>query len=560
MGLNVYQQATLAMMGQSHKLNTISQNIANINTDGFKRTDTEFQTLLSSPFVSPSADTNTSNALTSGQDFGGVVPVDLQRITQQGQIRTTDRNLDVAISGDGFFMVSPDINVNSNIMYTRRGSFDLNITDLTDTVTLDDGTTTATVNQGFLADQFGNFVLGVPVNADGSFTLGNPAPMRIDQFAFATTGIATSSAEIDINLPANADDGQTELASMSIVDSNFNNKDLSLSFSKVIGTNNQWDFRLIGDSVASVTSGNAAAWAGLTTNANQLVRFTKNIGGNDLIEVRQNQVPDNPLTPSLEPAQVGPGIAGAFAGLRPGDQITLAGVGLDPGNNGTFTIATVSQDQSSITLSSATPIAVSGVEANEVDAGNTPLTPTVFSSTAQVLTTLQFANTGGLSSTDSYSFDVTFTDSASASFTLDVSGFTQFAGAFDVSNFRDNGAERANIEALSVGPGGEIEADFTDGTRRALYKITLATFPNPNGLEMRTGHLFDQSITSGPPTTVFADSSGFATIIGSALEGSNVDLGVEMTRLIAAQSAYNVAATTFKTADEMLQEAANLKR
>ncbi|MEK9673517.1 MAG: flagellar hook-basal body complex protein [Rhodospirillaceae bacterium] len=542
MGLGIFQQATLAMMGQSHKLNTISQNLANINTDGYKRTDTEFQTLVGPRFTTPSADTGTSRSLTSGADYGGVIPIDLNRISQQGQIRVTDRNLDIAIDGDGFFMVSPDINVSGNILYTRRGSFELNLTDRTDTVSLDDGVTTATVNQGFLADQFGNFILGVTANADGTFNINDtPQPLRIDQFAFQETGVSTTVARIDVNLPANDSGGTVQSASLQVIDNDFRRQDVRLDFTKVIGTNNTWDFRMIGDDITSATASPGGTFVDkVSTATTEAMRFSTVAGGGGVITAFTNTNPSGP-------AQLGGQIAGFFAGLKPGDSITIAG---STGIDNTYTIATVSENQAEITLTNAVSIPADVVDTVAV----------MFSSTANIPQRLTFGNNGQLSSDDEYKFNVTFTSGKTAAFTLDVSEFTQFAGAFDVSNREQNGAERASIEGLSFGPGGEILADFTNGTRRELYKLTLATFPNPNGLELRTGHLFEETQISGTPTTIFADDFGLATIVSNALEGSNSDMGVEMARLIAAQAAYNVAATTFKTADEMLQEAGDLKR
>ncbi|MEQ9360228.1 MAG: flagellar hook-basal body complex protein, partial [Rhodospirillales bacterium] len=172
----------------------------------------------------------------------------------------------------------------------------------------------------------------------------------------------------------------------------------------------------------------------------------------------------------------------------------------------------------------------------------------------------EFGNNGALTSDSEYTFDVTFDDGETASFTLDASSFTQFSGDFSFANYEHNGAEAAALSNLSFGPGGEIYGEFTDNTRRALYKVPLAIFPNPDGLQISTGQNFLETEASGEPNQVFADESGFAVLLGNALEGSNVDLGTEMSRLIAAQAAYNVAATSFKTADEMLKEAANLKR
>tara|TARA_R110001592_G_scaffold277116_1_gene544203 strand:+ start:3383 stop:5005 length:1623 start_codon:yes stop_codon:yes gene_type:complete len=540
MGLSIFQQATLAMMGQSHKLNTISQNIANMNTDGYKRTDSEFQTLMNRGFTSIGATTAEGGSGTYHSDLGGVQPIDLQRISKQGQVRTTDRNLDVAIIGDGFFMVSPDINVNGNIQYTRRGAFDINVTDLTDTVTLSDGTA-ATVNQGYLADQFGNFLLGYSVNPDGTFTLGTPAPMRVDQFAFEDIGEQTTTSSLDVNLPADDPAGTVRTGSIEVVDSSFDARSVRIDFTKVFGETNLWDFRLIGDNIASMSATPGGTYTPITTTASeQAIRFSTVAGGGGVITAFSNNNPGGA-------PQLGSQLAGTFAGLKPGDTITVAGSG---GNDQTYTIASISENQAEITLDGAVPLNTDEVTTNAI----------TFSSTASIPQRLEFGNTGALTSDSEYTFDVTFDDGETASFTFDASTFTQFAGDFSFANYEHNGAESAAVSSLSFGPGGEIYGEFTDNTRRVLYKVPLAIFPNPNGLEISSGQNFQETEASGEPNQVFADESGFATLLGNALEGSNVDLGTEMSRLIAAQAAYNVAATSFKTADEMLQEAANLKR
>ena len=173
---------------------------------------------------------------------------------------------------------------------------------------------------------------------------------------------------------------------------------------------------------------------------------------------------------------------------------------------------------------------------------------------------MEFGSDGALASDTDYTFDITFDGGETVSFTLNAETFTQFAGDFSLGNYTKNGAEAAALSNLTFGAGGEIFGEFSDNTRRALYKVPLAIFPNPDGMQMLTGQNFLETEASGEPTTVFADESGFAVLLGNALEGSNVDLGTEMSRLIAAQASYNVAATSFKTADEMLQKAAELKR
>ena len=540
MGLSVFQQATMAMMSQAHKLSTISQNVANLNTDGYKRTDTEFQTLMNKGFTSIGATTDDGASGTTHNDLGGVNAIDLQRITQQGQVRTTDRNLDVAIIGDGFFMVSPDLNVNGNIQYTRRGSFDISVTDLTDTVTMDDGNK-ITVNQGYLADQFGNYLLGYEVNADGTFTLGTPAPMRVDQFAFEEIGEETTTASLEVNLPADDADGTVRTGSIKVVDSGYNSQNLRLDFTKAFGTENLWDFRVLGDNITSITASPGATYTPVTTTLNDnVVRFSTVAGGGGVITVFNN------TNPSGAP-QAGAQLAGTFAGLKAGDTITIAG---SAGNDNTYTIKSVSDNGAEITLDSAVALA----------ADETTSSAITFSSTANIPQQLEFASDGSLSSDSLYTFDVTFDNGETASFEFDVGTFTQYSGDYDFGYYQQNGAEAAALSNLSFGSGGEIYGEFTDNTRRALFKVPLAIFPNADGLQMTSGQNFLETEASGEPNQVFADESGFAEFLGNALEGSNVDLGTEMSRLIAAQAAYNIASTTFKTADEMLQEAGNLKR
>ena len=128
-GYNIFQTPTLGMRSQAHALNTIGINVANVNTGGYKRTDTEFETLI-------------SKTLQNESDLGGVVPKDYQRIDQQGFINSSSRELDLAINGDGFFYVSPTLTVSEEVYFTRDGSFQMSVLDgETSDVTADDGST-----------------------------------------------------------------------------------------------------------------------------------------------------------------------------------------------------------------------------------------------------------------------------------------------------------------------------------------------------------------------------------------------------------------------------------
>ena len=189
MGYNLFQPATLGMKSQAHALDTIGINVANVHTGGYKRTDTRFETMI-------------SKNLSQQTDLGGIKPKDYQRIDSQGILQGSDRDLDVAINGAGFFYVSPDFTVSNEIYFTRDGSFEIGLADAqTSSVTADDGSL-ITVDNGYLKDKNGYYVLGEAANpTDGTFSTGSLAPMRVDEWAFIETSTPTSTADLGLNLP-----------------------------------------------------------------------------------------------------------------------------------------------------------------------------------------------------------------------------------------------------------------------------------------------------------------------------------------------------------------------
>jgi flagellar basal-body rod protein FlgG len=111
MNLSLYSAAT-GMEAQQMNLDTIANNLANVNTPGFKRSKIEFQDLLYQKPKSAGADSGGGNLVpTTAKDF------------TQGQLTSTGGNLDLALQGDGFYEVQkPD----GTTAYTRDGSFKLN--------------------------------------------------------------------------------------------------------------------------------------------------------------------------------------------------------------------------------------------------------------------------------------------------------------------------------------------------------------------------------------------------------------------------------------------------
>lgn len=119
----LYTSAT-GMQAQEKNIDVISNNLANVNTTGYKKGRADFQDLMYQTIVEPGAQTSTSTKSPSGVMIGlGVKTTAVQKVFQQGDLTSTSNQLDTAIEGDGFFEVQlPD----GNVAYTRSGSFQLN--------------------------------------------------------------------------------------------------------------------------------------------------------------------------------------------------------------------------------------------------------------------------------------------------------------------------------------------------------------------------------------------------------------------------------------------------
>jgi flagellar basal-body rod protein FlgG len=118
----LYTAAT-GMKAQETNIDVISNNLANVNTVGFKKGRADFQDLMYQYVTEPGAQTSQTTSNPTGVQIGlGVKTVSVGKIFTQGDSSSTGRELDVAIQGDGFFQVlRPD----GTFAYTRAGVFQL---------------------------------------------------------------------------------------------------------------------------------------------------------------------------------------------------------------------------------------------------------------------------------------------------------------------------------------------------------------------------------------------------------------------------------------------------
>jgi flagellar hook protein FlgE len=142
----------------------------------------------------------------------------------------------------------------------------------------------------------------------------------------------------------------------------------------------------------------------------------------------------------------------------------------------------------------------------------------------------------------------------------DVSGLTQFSSSYLVSRIDQDGVQFGAFNGVRIDENGIVTALFDNGQSLSIFQIPLATFPNANGLEARTGNAWIETDRSGPYFLRAPNTGGAGAVAAGSLEGSTVDLANEFTQMIVTQRAYSASARIITTADEMLDELVRIKR
>jgi flagellar basal-body rod protein FlgG len=185
--------AATGMLAQQLNVEVISNNIANLNTTGFKRQRAEFQDLLYQNQRRVGANSSdTGTIVPAGVQIGvGVRAAAVYRITEQGNLLKTDNPVDVAINGRGFFQIQmPD----GTTSYTRAGSFQLSPTG--EIVTADG----LVVQPGITLPADTEYVT---INANGQViakVAGQTAPVTVGQFELANFANEAGMESIGNNL------------------------------------------------------------------------------------------------------------------------------------------------------------------------------------------------------------------------------------------------------------------------------------------------------------------------------------------------------------------------
>jgi flagellar hook protein FlgE len=137
---------------------------------------------------------------------------------------------------------------------------------------------------------------------------------------------------------------------------------------------------------------------------------------------------------------------------------------------------------------------------------------------------------------------------------------TQFAQPSAPSANEQNGAPAAQLLHVGIGTGGLVLAQFSDGKQTVVGQLAMASIRNPESLISVGENNYALSARSALPAIGLPGTGGRGTILGGAVESSNVDIAREFTNLIVLQRGYQANAKVITTVDELSQETINLKR
>jgi flagellar hook protein FlgE len=141
-----------------------------------------------------------------------------------------------------------------------------------------------------------------------------------------------------------------------------------------------------------------------------------------------------------------------------------------------------------------------------------------------------------------------------------LEGLTQYASSTTAKAYYQDGYQMGVMNDYSVGQDGTITGFYTNDQTQPIYRLALAQFANPMGLDKVGDTMFRASINSGMAQIDAASANGSGTISGGYLEMSNVDLTEEFTRLIISQRGFQANTRVVTTSDQILEEVVNLKR
>jgi flagellar hook protein FlgE len=173
--------------------------------------------------------------------------------------------------------------------------------------------------------------------------------------------------------------------------------------------------------------------------------------------------------------------------------------------------------------------------------------------------TLAFDPTTGQLTTTPVTDDVVLPD-GTTTVSIDFSSMTRFGGPKSANVKSADGYPAGSLQGFQISGDGSLTGVFSNGQKTLMAKVALAGFNNPMGLEKAGNSTYRSTTNSGNAQINVPGSGGVGTLLGGAVEMSNVDLAGEFTNLIIAQRGFQANSRVITTSDQMLQDLVDIKR
>jgi flagellar hook protein FlgE len=538
------------LQASQEMLNVVGNNLANLNTTGFKAQTTLFSDLLYQT-LSPASASSTGGGTNPLQVGFGTMTSTLDTNFTQGALTTTGNPLDLAIQGQGFFVV----NNGSQNLYTRAGAFNIDASgNLVDPATGSKVQRTGTVGEasatspGFQSPGVNDIKIplgtGISGHASANVTLqGNLSATAVGPLAQTLTSASTFQTS---GGPAT---GITTLNSLS---------------------DNQTPYQA-GDSITlqgMTTAGasvNTTLSVGPTTTLNDILNAintdfpgsTASFSPSGNIVVQANATGPSKLQVILGDAAGNTG-KGDWSGH--GMQVTTSGKDGDT-VNGAIQVYDTQGTPHNLSVTFQKQAANTWNLTASIPASD----GTMINSTVQGITFNDDGSFRQVSGSGTISFQITGL-SAPQTVTLDFgspngfNGITQFGGPSSAAATTQDGYAAGTLSTVSVGQDGTINGIFTNGQIFPLAQLAIAQFSNPAGLSRQGSNYYSVTINSGVPLIAGGQAGGRGSIQAGALESSNVDVSLSFTQLITAQQSFEVNSKSITISSQVLQDLASIIR
>lgn len=137
---------------------------------------------------------------------------------------------------------------------------------------------------------------------------------------------------------------------------------------------------------------------------------------------------------------------------------------------------------------------------------------------------------------------------------------TQFAQPSATSALTQNGSAAANLVSVGLADGGRILAQYSNGQQEVVGQMAMASIRNPDSLIAVGNNNYQLSADTATPAVGLPGTGGRGSVMGGAVESSNVDIATEFTNLIVFQRGYEANAHVVTTVDQLSQDTINLKQ